>query len=204
MCRCRPGRRDHLRETIVANILTIRTPFLQSGAGFLIFILPSGTKSKETGTAFVYSKSRYNLKLMKKIWTVALVAVLTIVGQAVMAQGNSHAKGKRPEFVNEKHRAHAEWKREKEYAKKHKKYKKHHRDDDDRWDRDDDRRRDREWERNRDRDRRDYPWGRTAEQRRVEERRRVEEQRRIEERRRDEERNSRTIRDVILGRTDRN
>ncbi|WP_162428019.1 hypothetical protein [Pontibacter pudoricolor] len=142
---------------------------------------------------------------MKKVLTLVLVAVLTIVGQAAIAQGNSNARSKRPEFVNEKHRAHAEWKREKAYAKHNKKYKKHDRDDDDRWERDDDRRR-RDHDRDRDRrddDRRverDYPWGRTAEQRRAEERRREEEKRRVEERRRDDN-NPRTVRDVILKRT---
>jgi len=136
---------------------------------------------------------------MKKVLTIALVAVLTIVGQAAIAQGNSHAQSKRPEFVNEKHRAHAEWKREKEYAKNHKKhnkkYKKH--DDDDRWGRDDDRRR-RDHDRDRDRrvsDRRDETWERTTEQRRAEERRRV------EERRREQDRKPGTVRDVILKRT---
>lgn len=137
---------------------------------------------------------------MKKVLTLVLVAVLTIVGQQAIAQGNSNARSKRPEFVNEKHRAHAEWKREKAYAKHNKKkHKKHDHDDDDRWERDDDRRRDRD--RDRDRDRRDYPWERTAEQRRVEERRRTEEQRRVEERREEQERNPKTIRDVILRRT---
>ncbi|MBB6609493.1 hypothetical protein H7F15_00445 [Pontibacter sp. Tf4] len=138
---------------------------------------------------------------MKKVLTLIMVAVLTIVGQQAMAQGNSNARSKRPEFVNEKHRAHAEWKREKAYAKHNKKYKKHDRDDDDRWERDEDRRRDRDRDR-RIGDRRDYPWEKTTEQRRVEERRRTEEQRRVEERRREEqERNPRTIRDVILRRT---
>jgi hypothetical protein len=131
---------------------------------------------------------------MKKILTIALIAVLTIVGQTAMAQGNKNAQSKRPEFVNEKHRAHAEWKREKEYAKADKKYNKkknkhkHDHDDDDRWERD----------RRHDDDRRDFPWEKTVEQRRAEERAR----RRAEEQRRDEEnRPPRTIRDVILKRT---
>jgi hypothetical protein len=130
---------------------------------------------------------------MKKVLTIVLVAVLTIVGQAAIAQGNSNARSKRPEFVNEKHRAHAEWKREKAYAKHNKKYKKHDRDDDDRWERDEDRRRDDDR-----RVERDYPWERTAEQRREEEKRRVEERKREDERR-----TPRTIRDVVFERTGR-
>ena len=139
---------------------------------------------------------------MKKVLTILLVAMLTIVGQTAMAQGNSHGKGKgkgRPSFVDEKHRAHAEWKREKAYAKNHKKSDKYHDDDCDRHhDHDDD---DRDHRREDDRRvaDRDYPWERTTEQRRTEERRRTEEQRRAEEQRR--EGGDRTIRDVILRRT---
>ncbi|MFD2246630.1 hypothetical protein [Pontibacter ruber] len=80
---------------------------------------------------------------MKKLITLLLVGIMAFGAQVATADSHDGDKGKgkkkgRPSFVDEKHRAHAEWKREKEYEKARKKQNKDY-DDDDRWE---DRRRD--------------------------------------------------------------
>jgi hypothetical protein len=105
---------------------------------------------------------------MKKLMTLVLVGMMVFGAQAASAanhdgdKGKGHKKGK-PSFVDEKHRAHAEWKREKEYEKYRSKHYKKHDDRDDRWEdrrRDDDRWEDRRrdddrWEKRREGERRD-------------------------------------------------
>jgi hypothetical protein len=108
------------------------------------------TTNTETGIAFAYTLPHLKQKLMKKLMTLVLVALMAFGTQVATAADYNGDKDKgkkkgKPSFVDEKHRAHAEWKREKEYEKARKKqYKKN---DDDRWD---DRKGDGRWERRED------------------------------------------------------
>ncbi|OKL40737.1 hypothetical protein A3841_12860 [Pontibacter flavimaris] len=117
------------------------------------------------GTCFALGELNLRKKHMKKLLTIAFMLSFVFAGQAALADshGNGNGKGKakgKPSFVDEKHRAHAEWKREKEYEKEYKKRMKKHDDedrDDDRWNRrrEEERRRDDErWERSREEQRR--------------------------------------------------
>lgn len=88
-------------------------------------------------------------KLMKKLMTLVLVALMAFGTQVATAADYNGDKDKgkkkgKPSFVDEKHRAHAEWKREKEYEKARKKQNKHS--DDDRWE---NRRDEERWEKRR-------------------------------------------------------
>ncbi|MHC2992598.1 hypothetical protein OB13_13760 [Pontibacter sp. HJ8] len=104
---------------------------------------------------------------------VGIMAFGTLLATAADHDGDKGKKKGKPSFVDEKHRAHAEWKREKEYEKARKKQYRDYDDDDDRWE---DRRRDDErWERRREderraerceRDRDNERWGRTGDTRR--------------------------------------
>jgi hypothetical protein len=94
---------------------------------------------------------------MKKLLTLILVGMMVFGAQAASAADHDGEKGKgkkkgRPSFVDEKHRAHAEWKREKEYEKARSKQYKKYDDDNDRWE---DRRDDERWERRREDERRE-------------------------------------------------
>jgi hypothetical protein len=104
-----------------------------------------------------------NLMHMKKLLTIALLFSFTLAGQVTLADGHGNGKNKgkakgKPAFVDKKHRAHEQWKREKEYEKEYRKRSKKHDDhDDDRWERsreDDRRQRDREEQRRREPNRR--------------------------------------------------
>ncbi|GGG09629.1 hypothetical protein GCM10011323_12760 [Pontibacter amylolyticus] len=150
----------------------------------------------ETGTSFAYISSNLKQKLMKKLMTLVLVGLVAFGAQVATAADYNGDKDKgkkkgKPSFVEEKHRAHAEWKREKEYEKARKKEYKDRDDDDDRWE---DRRRDDErWERRRENERRDDDrW-----ERRKEDEKRAERQERERWEKRDEQRRNRSLGEIL-------
>jgi hypothetical protein len=108
---------------------------------------------------------------MKKLMTLVLVALMAFGTQVATAADYNGDKDKgkkkgKPSFVDEKHRAHAEWKREKEYEKARKKQNKDY--NDDRWE---NRRDDERWERQREDEKREERrererWEKRDEQRR--------------------------------------